>query len=335
MPVPSSIADLSTTPSSNSPAGSETPSSTDDYLRTLSAFIKQAYNAAQGGTLTWCGTSGGTANALTLTPSPAITAYAAGQVFRFKSGASANTGATTVAISGLAAIALQSNGAACVGGEILANKWYEILLTSATNAQLIGSYIHTTGNETIAGVKTFTSSPVVPADFKWQCIPIGGYHIVDDSLTGVDIPPTDNPLFRYIKLTAGLTGSGQYNEGCLTSESVSGSAPLVQATAVVNLTGSPMLGQTIDLLNTEERVLRAGTSAGAKLQDAFQGHRHSLTGVLIDSIGNVTAGGAVGGAGSKVTNDNSYTADSVGGTARAANETRAKSLTVTVYQRIL
>lgn len=136
MPVPSSIADLSATPSSNSPAGSETPSSTDDYLRTVFAFIKQTYDAGQSGSTTWAGTAGGTANAITLTPSPAITAYGAGQVFRFKSGATANSGATTIAISGLAAIALNSSGAACVGGEIAPNRWYEILITSPTNAQL-------------------------------------------------------------------------------------------------------------------------------------------------------------------------------------------------------
>lgn len=41
MPVPSAISDLSTTPSLNSPAGSESPALVDDYLRTHAAFIKQ------------------------------------------------------------------------------------------------------------------------------------------------------------------------------------------------------------------------------------------------------------------------------------------------------
>lgn len=39
MPVPASINDLSTTAGNNSPAGSESPTTADDYLRTLSAFI--------------------------------------------------------------------------------------------------------------------------------------------------------------------------------------------------------------------------------------------------------------------------------------------------------
>lgn len=49
----------------------------------------------------WCGTAGGTADAITLSPSPVITAYAAGQCFRFVASAD-NTGAMTVAVSGLA-----------------------------------------------------------------------------------------------------------------------------------------------------------------------------------------------------------------------------------------
>lgn len=47
MPVPSSITDLSTTPSSNGPAGSEAPSSIDDYQRALAAIVRQVYDAQQ------------------------------------------------------------------------------------------------------------------------------------------------------------------------------------------------------------------------------------------------------------------------------------------------
>jgi hypothetical protein len=74
----------------------------------------------------WCGTAGGTANALTLAPTPAITAYAAGQVFRFKSSASGNSAATTVAVSGLTTQAIQNQGVALTGGEIETSKWYEV-----------------------------------------------------------------------------------------------------------------------------------------------------------------------------------------------------------------
>jgi hypothetical protein len=102
------------------------------------AVARNDYAAAgqvQDGAFIWCGTAGGTANALTLTPTPAITAYAAGQVFRFKAGASGNSGAATVAVSGLTAQAIQKAGSALASGDIAANREYQIL-DDGTNFQL-------------------------------------------------------------------------------------------------------------------------------------------------------------------------------------------------------
>lgn len=48
MPVPSTIDDLSTTAGSNSPAGTETPTEGDNYIRTLSAFIAQLRDMVNG-----------------------------------------------------------------------------------------------------------------------------------------------------------------------------------------------------------------------------------------------------------------------------------------------
>jgi hypothetical protein len=93
------------------------------------AVARSDYAAAgqvQDGAFIWCGTAGGTADALTLTPSPAITAYAAGQVFRFIAGASPNTGAATVAVSGLSAKAIQAYGAALAASQIVAGKIYQV-----------------------------------------------------------------------------------------------------------------------------------------------------------------------------------------------------------------
>lgn len=92
------------------------------------ASARNDYAAAgqvQDGAFIWCGTAGGTANAITLTPSPAITAYAAGQAFRWIAGASPNTGAATVAISGLTTKALENDGSALVAGDHAAGKMYE------------------------------------------------------------------------------------------------------------------------------------------------------------------------------------------------------------------
>ena len=46
MAVPTSIADLATTAADNSPSGGESPSAIDNYLRALSAIIKQ--NSSKG-----------------------------------------------------------------------------------------------------------------------------------------------------------------------------------------------------------------------------------------------------------------------------------------------
>lgn len=51
MPVPSAIGDLSTTPGSNFPLGSENPATFDDYMRTFAAFIAQLRDGKQDGAL--------------------------------------------------------------------------------------------------------------------------------------------------------------------------------------------------------------------------------------------------------------------------------------------
>lgn len=60
----------------------------------------------------WAGTAGGSKNALTLTPSPSITAYAAGQRFYFIAGGTQSDDAVTIAVSGLTTKAGQIDGSA-------------------------------------------------------------------------------------------------------------------------------------------------------------------------------------------------------------------------------
>jgi len=125
--------DGQTTPTANLPMGGFKLTGLADGSATTDST---ALGQVQGGAGIWCGTAGGTANAITLTPSPAITSSAAGQRFEFKAGASANSGAVTFAISGLSTIAGQVNGAACAGGEIAANQWYRVTLSDASTAQI-------------------------------------------------------------------------------------------------------------------------------------------------------------------------------------------------------
>lgn len=132
------ISDYSMTPASNTTISGTNiaegcqPSGINDALRQMMADIATWSGTVYNQTFAWCGTAGGSKNALTLTPTPPITAYAAGQIFRFKSGATASDAAVTVAISGLATKAIQSSGAALTATvNIAADQWYEIIYDGA------------------------------------------------------------------------------------------------------------------------------------------------------------------------------------------------------------
>ena len=80
----------------------------------------------QDGTGVYVATVAGTVDAITLGPSPAIGAYAAGQTFRFVA-VGANTGAVTLSVSGLTAKALTKNGTtALVAGDVVAGNMIEV-----------------------------------------------------------------------------------------------------------------------------------------------------------------------------------------------------------------
>ena len=94
-------------------------------------------------------TSGGSANAYTLTLSPAITAYVAGQSFEFLAN-HANTGATTLAVSGLAAKAIQLGTTALAGGEIPIN--------SIARVTYDGTQFQLASNVAFARAQTWTAA---------------------------------------------------------------------------------------------------------------------------------------------------------------------------------
>lgn len=135
--VNSNFSDLASEITNSLAADGQTPPTANLKMATFrhtgvgNAQARTDYAAAgqvQDGSFVWCGTAGGTTNALTLTPTPAITAYATGQNFRFKMRAAATDDAVTVAISGLATKAVEINDAALSASLTLeADKYYEIL----------------------------------------------------------------------------------------------------------------------------------------------------------------------------------------------------------------
>lgn len=273
------------------------------------ASARDQYAAAaqvQDGTFTWCGTAGGTANALTLSPSPSIPAYAAGQQFLFSAPAT-NTDAVTIAVSGLSATPIQNAGAALVSGDIVAGRAYSIVYTGsafqiAAHSLVVPVPVATESvsgisrQATIAEAKSGTSTTpaalphVTPEGVaaavsatRWKSRAIGEPFGIWDHLPGTEIPPTATDGPRFVKLTAG----DAYNSGLLSGESVFGSAPDITATAVIALSGSPLYGQTVRLVNTERRFIRGGAS-GVIEGDAIR----NITGEIISDASSYSDSGA-------------------------------------------
>jgi hypothetical protein len=160
--ITASIAkDGQTTPTANLPMG------TYRHTGVGNASARTDYAAAgqvADGALTWCGTAGGSKNALTLTPTPAITAYAAGQRFWFKAGSTQSDDAVTIAVSGLTAKAGEIDDAALSASVYIeANKYYigfydgTALQLTRLSQNLLGALVAADIGVTVQGYDADTS----------------------------------------------------------------------------------------------------------------------------------------------------------------------------------
>ncbi|EHQ2335852.1 hypothetical protein AAA806_000019 [Vibrio cholerae] len=112
-----------------------------------------------------------------------------------------------------------------------------------------------------------TDTTLVPYDtgYQFASIPIGMEVAFDTP------PPTNDPRFRFVKLTY----NDAYNTGLLTSQTLSGSAPELVSTAVISAAQSPINGQTIDMINTMGTFIRPGVTAGVRKSSQNKAHTHS------------------------------------------------------------
>lgn len=102
----------------------------------MMAAIKSWYELIDAGTVSG-GTVGGTADAITLTNSPTVTALAAGQRYLFKYTSTGNTGAVTLAVDGLGSTpALRYKDVALVSGDIATGDWI-LCVYDGTRFQMI------------------------------------------------------------------------------------------------------------------------------------------------------------------------------------------------------
>jgi hypothetical protein len=112
--------DGQTIPTANMPMGNFRHTGVaDGTARTDYAALGQTQNGA----FLWGGTAGGTANAATISLNPPLAAYAAGQAFRFQTGAAANTSAVTLNVNSLGAVAVNKGDgtAALAAGDLPAS----------------------------------------------------------------------------------------------------------------------------------------------------------------------------------------------------------------------
>lgn len=113
------------------PAASDPKSQGDDHLRNIKTALKNGFIGFTG-TVIVTGTTGGSANTYTLTPSTALPDYVVGTLVCAKI-TDANTGASTMNISGLGAGAIQSvAGAAMTSGDLPAGRYAWMVITATT-----------------------------------------------------------------------------------------------------------------------------------------------------------------------------------------------------------
>ena len=90
----------------------------------------------------WGGTSTGSSNAYAITPSPAITTYAAGQTFTFLSN-HVSSGAATLNINGLGVTTLKNTDGSAIGASDIANGGLVSVAYNGTDFQLTGAAVST------------------------------------------------------------------------------------------------------------------------------------------------------------------------------------------------
>lgn len=133
----------------------------------ISTLDTDLYNAAFGKTA-WGGLAGGSANALTFTVTPVLTAYADGLIVRGRTGAAANTGSSTVNVSGLGVITIYypNESTTLSAGDLPANTNITLLIkaTGGNKAILLGltsttlSSLTVNGSSALNGVTTIAAA---------------------------------------------------------------------------------------------------------------------------------------------------------------------------------
>ena len=238
------------------------------HLSVGNATARNNYAAAgqvQDGSFIWCGTSAGTANAQTLSPTPAITAYAAGQVFRFVAGFTP-TASVTLAVSGLTAksiiadqVGIAQGALAMYAGqvcEVVYDGTSFILRNGAGSNITLGNFDNANTGRALNFYKSRASS------YPTNTIVQSGDNIGVINFNGANGTGYDRASY-IAGLVDGTPGASADMPGGI----VFGTSPDGSATAVERMrlksTGQLVIGQTTTTF--AEEILAAGTGTGQQL----------------------------------------------------------------------
>jgi len=134
----------------------------DTHDEDISSGLNTLYTNVQDGLPLWSGTSTGAANVYATSVTPALSAYVTGQKFRFLVGTT-NTSTSTLNVDTTGAKAIQRNGIALAGGELLANDIAEVVY-DGTQFQLTTPFRPAFCSVTHTSSATATASEVNPFD---------------------------------------------------------------------------------------------------------------------------------------------------------------------------
>lgn len=152
---------------------------------------------------------GGTANAITATATPTPSAITTGQIFRFFPTAT-NTGATTIAISGLTAFPIRLNGSALASSMLPINRPVEIMAdTSASCMHVLTGILHPTA---ITVLTTGSGTYTTPSGASRLWVRIVGGGAGGGGATANNGTAGNNTTFGGV-LTAGGGAAGGGNGG--------------------------------------------------------------------------------------------------------------------------
>ena len=170
------------TPPAGWPSGTTLPSQVEPGLRAMMGALKRDW-AHKGPTVT----SGGSANAQTLTYSVAPAAYVQGQVFSFLAGFS-NTGPMTLNVNGLGAKNVVVIGSALAGGEILVGAAIKVGY-DGTNFQLLScsGSIPIIGGATTGAWVNYTPTLSAQSGTFTSASPFGRYKLLGQKTVFVEV----------------------------------------------------------------------------------------------------------------------------------------------------